>query len=194
MLIVFEGIDGCGKGTQIEMLKKELSAAVFKYPTNKTPELNAFLEKRMELDQRDVFNLFLKDIKNEQNEVKEALKKGIVILDRYVLSTIAYEKDGVSYSESKSIVLNMNFLKPDLILLMDMDPKISQERKKKQKLLDRYEADVTYLEKVRKNFLELAKERFLTPIWHKIDASQSVSDVHQQIMDVVKAELNKNKC
>ncbi|MFA6530803.1 MAG: dTMP kinase [Candidatus Micrarchaeia archaeon] len=196
MLIVFEGIDGCGKGTQIELLKKELGGTleIFKYPTNKTPELNEFLEKKKEFDQREVFHLFLKDIMNEQDEVREKLKAGIVVLDRYVLSTAAYEKDGISSSEAKKIISGMGFLKPDLVILMDMDPKVSQERKRKQKSLDRYEADVKYLENVRKNFLELAKERFLTPNWHIIDASQSVSVVHQKIMDVVKSELSRFRC
>lgn len=195
MLIVFEGIDGCGKGTQIELLKDKLgeSLFVFKYPTNKTPELNEFLEKKKELDQKEVFHLFLKDIMNEQAEVREKLKNGLVILDRYVLSTAAYEKDGISGPEAKKIISGMGFLKPDLVILMDMDPKVSQERKRKQKALDRYEADAKYLERVRANFLALAKERFLTPNWHIIDASQSISGVHQQIMDILNAEM-KGKC
>lgn len=196
MLILFEGIDGCGKGTQIELLKKTLgeTTLVFKYPTSKTPELNDFLEKKKEFDEREVFHLFLKDIKNEQNEVREAMKKGIVILDRYVLSTIAYEKDGMSWEEAKKTVTTMEFIKPDLVLLLDMDPLISQERKRKQKQLDRYEADVNYLSKVRKNFQKLAEERFLTPNWHIVDASQSLSGVHKQIMDVINAEMKRNRC
>jgi dTMP kinase len=187
MLIVIEGGDGCGKGTQIELLKKELDCVVFKYPTSKTPELNEFLEKKKEFDQREVFYLFLKDIKNEQEEIRRAIASGkTVILDRYVLSTIAYEKDGISFDEAKDIVLGVDFIKPDLVILMDIDPKVSQERKKKQKTLDRYEADMRYLEKVRENFLKLFKERFLTTNWHKIDANNSVSTVHEQIMVSIK--------
>jgi dTMP kinase len=196
MLILFEGIDGCGKGTQIELLKKVLgeAATIFKYPTAKTPELNDFLEKKKEMNQREVFHLFLKDIKNEQDEVRVALGKGIVILDRYVLSTIAYEKDGVHWEEAKKIVTGMNFLKPDLVILMDMDPHVSQERKRRQKQLDRYEADIEYLSKVRENFVKLAEERFLTPNWHIVDASQSPSGVHKQIMDIVNGEMKKFRC
>jgi len=187
MLILIEGGDGCGKGTQVELLKKELDCVVFKYPTSKTPELNEFLEKKKEFDQREVFHLFLKDIKNEQEEIKRAIASGkTVVLDRYVLSTIAYEKDGISFEEAKKIVSEMDFVKPDLVIFMDIDPKISQERKKKQKSLDRYEADMEYLSKVRENFLKLYKERFLTTNWHRIDANNSVSTVHEQIIKVIK--------
>ncbi len=190
MLIVFEGIDGCGKGTQIELLAKALRVngpvRVFKYPTSKTPELNDFLEKKREFDQREIFHLFLKDIMNEQSEVRIAASAGVVILDRYVLSTIAYEKDGVSSDEARKIVSGMDFIKPDLVVLMDIDPLVCQERKRKQKSLDRYEADVKYLAKVRMNFLKLQEERFLTPNWYKIDASQDIQSVHEDIVKLIK--------
>ncbi len=187
MLILIEGGDGCGKGTQVELLKKEMDCVVFKYPTSKTPELNEFLEKKKEFDQREVFYLFLKDIMNEQEEVRRAIASGkTVILDRYVLSTIAYEKDGISFDEAKDVVSGMDFIKPDLVILMDIDPTISQERKRKQKSLDRYEADVKYLGKVRENFLRLHNERFLADGWHIIDANQEIAKIHEEIIKIIK--------
>lgn len=187
MLILIEGIDGCGKGTQIDLLRKELDCVVFKYPTDKTPELNEFLEKKKEFDQREVFYLFLKDIKNEQEELKKALNSGkTVVLDRYVLSTIAYEKDGIGFDEAKDIVLGMGFVKPDLIILMDMDPKVSQERKRKQKSLDRYEADMKYLGSVRENFMKLKNEMFFSKNWYLIDAKQEINKIHEEIIKIIK--------
>ena len=185
-LYVLCGIDGAGKSNQIELLKFKLDFLLFKYPTSKTPELNDYLEKKIEMDEHELFHLFLKDIMAEQQEVRNALENGkTVILDRYVFSTIAYEKKGVSYEEGKNIIERMGFLKPDKVFLLDIVPELSQERKRKQKSLDRYESDLAYLGKVRSNFHRLYYERFLCRDWYLIDGSKDKETVHSQIMNVL---------
>lgn len=188
MLIVFEGIDGCGKETQIKLLREKTpDAVVFKYPTKKFQMLNDYLEKKLELAPKSLFLLFLSDISNEQKKVKEALDAGkTVILDRYVFSTISYELAEMHFPQAKKIVEGLGFLKPDTVLLLDITPEVSQERKSKQKQLDRYEENKEYLGMVRENFLRLYEERFLTSNWHKVDASKSVEEVHAQIMRALK--------
>lgn len=188
MLIVFEGIDGCGKETQIKLLKEKYSeAVVFKYPTKKFQMLNDYLERKLELAPKSLFLLFLSDIANEQKKVKEALDAGkTVILDRYVFSTISYELAEMHFPQAKKIVEGLGFLKPDAVILLDITPDVSQERKKKQKELDRYEENKEYLRMVRENFLRLYEERFLTANWHKIDASKTVEEVHAQVMRALK--------
>ncbi len=186
MLIVVEGVDGCGKSTQIELLKEKLDAVVFKYPTRKYPILNDFLEKKVSLDPKALFLLFLADIADDQANVKKALDEGRnVILDRYVFSTLAYEVDGITPRSGGRIVDAVGYLKPDKVLLLDIDSKTSQERKSAQKELDRYEENAAYLEKVRLNFLALAEERFLTPSWHTIDATKDVESIHSEIMKLL---------
>ena len=185
MLIVLEGLDGTGKGTQIKLLQEKLDAQVFKYPTAKTPEINAYLEKKMEIGRKELFHLFLKDIMAEQDEIRKK-RNSNAILDRYVFSTIAYEEDAYGYEEEKQIITKMNFIKPDLVLLLDIEPKTAQTRKKMQKELDRYEEDLRYMEGVRERFLKMYEDRFLTPNWHKIDANVSIEKVHRQILDVLK--------
>lgn len=185
-LYVVEGVDGAGKSIQIELLKFKLDFLLFKYPTRKTPELNDYLEKKIEMDEHELFHLFLKDIMAEQQEIRKALEDGkTVILDRYVFSTVAYEKKGVSYEEGKKIIENMNFLKPDKVFLLDIVPELSQERKRKQKSLDRYESDLAYLGKVRSNFHRLYYEKFLCNNWYLIDGSKDKETVHQQIMKIL---------
>ena len=121
----------------------------------------------------------------EQEQVRAALNsKKFVILDRYVFSTIAYETiGGYDYENGKQAVAKMNFIVPHAVLLLDIPSSVSQERKRKQKQLDRYEENAEYLEKVRERFLQLAKDKFLTPNWHKVDATMSISDVHREIME-----------
>ncbi len=185
---MLEGIDGCGKETQIRLLKEKFSnPVVFKYPTKSFQMLNDYLEKKVDLAPKSLFLLFLADIANEQKKVKEAADAGkLVILDRYVFSPIAYEVNEFLYPQAKKIVDGMGFLKPDAVLLLDITPEVSQERKMKQKQLDRYEENRDYLRQVRDNFIRLEEEKFLTPNWHKIDATKTVEDVHSKIMRALK--------
>jgi len=186
MIICFEGGDGVGKSIQIELLKKELNAELFKYPTKNTPELYAYLEKKIEMDEKQLFHLFLKDIMNEQSKIKKAKLEKEIILDRYIFSTLAYEKKGISYEQGKKIIKKMNFIIPDKVILLDIPVEISQKRKLTQKNLDRYESNKIYLEKVRTNFLKLYKEKFLTKNWYLIDGNQSIEEIHQEIMKIIK--------
>jgi len=184
MLIAIEGIDGCGKGTQIELLRTSFpDCVVFKYPTRGFSMLNDYLEKKVELDPKSLFLLFLSDIANEQRKVRAALDEGkLVILDRYVFSTIAYELDDIAYEHGKRIVENVGFIRPDKVLLLDVPSEVSHQRKKFQKALDRYESDIAYLEKVRSNFVHLYEDRFLCKEWVKIDATKTVDEVHSMMM------------
>ncbi|MEK6982199.1 MAG: dTMP kinase [Candidatus Micrarchaeota archaeon] len=186
MLIVIEGLDGCGKGTQIELLKQKFpELVVFKYPTRKFSILNDYLEKRIELDRKALFLLFLADIAEEQKKIAELLKQGkIVLLDRYVFSTISYEFDAFTYEQAKRLVESAKFLKPDKVILLDIDGKTSHERKSKQKQLDRYEENVKYLEEVRGHFLNLANDKLLCKNWIKIDASKSIEIVQKQLLEL----------
>ncbi|HSB47643.1 MAG TPA: dTMP kinase [Candidatus Bilamarchaeum sp.] len=188
MLVVFEGIDGSGKETQIRLALAALSkagkkAAVIKYPTRHYAMLNDFLEKKVSIEPKALFLLFLADIAEDQKSVKKALSENdVVILDRYVFSTISYEVNSIDYSRGKGIVTSVGYAVPDKVILLDIDSATSQARKKKQKELDRYEENAAYLERVRANFLKLAEERFLTPNWHKVDATKSIDGVHAEVM------------
>ena len=187
MFVLIEGCDAAGKGTQIELLQKQFECRVFKYPTHTFSILNDYLEKKVELDRKSLFLLFLADIGNEQEKLKAALQDyEYVFVDRYVFSTIAYELNGITYEQAKKIVGDIGFAVPDKIILLDIDSKTAQMRKAKQKKLDRYEENLKYLESVRNNFLKLYGERFLASDWHKIDATKSVEQVHKDILNVLK--------
>ncbi len=182
MLVVLEGPDGGGKTTLCAHLARK-GAKTFKYPTKKFSILTDYLEGRVSLSPKSLFLLFLADIADEQR----LLEGDFVLLDRYVFSTIAYEVDGISYEEGKQIVEAVGFKKPDLVILLDVPPEVSLERKRKQKALDRYEKDTNYLEKVRANFLSLYKERFLTPNWHKINATKPWEEVVEEVERVLRS-------
>lgn len=188
MLVVIEGIDGCGKDTQINLLREKYpDAIIFKYPTKKFQMLNDYLEKKLELAPKSLFLLFLADISNEQKKIREALDEGkCVILDRYVFSTISYEVNEFLFPQAKKIVEGIGFIKPDKVILLDITPEVSQERKAKQKKLDRYEENLEYLRQVRENFIRLSEEQFLCRDWVRIDASKPVEDVQKAIDKAIK--------
>ena len=185
-LIIFEGLDASGKGTQIDLLRSKFNCTVFKYPTHSFSILDAYLNKKIEIDRKALFLLFLADIANEQQKLSVALAHyEYVFVDRYVFSTIAYELDSITYQKAKKIVSEIDFIKPDKVVLLDIDSKTAQTRKVKQKKLDRYEENATYLESVRKNFLKLYEDKFLAE-WHKVDAMRSVDEIHKDILNVLK--------
>ncbi len=185
-LIVFEGIDGCGKETQIRLLKESMEFSVYKYPTDNFQMLSDYLERKTTLEPKSLFLLFLADIAEQQKLIEDELKEGkTVILDRYVFSTIAYELGAIGYGNAKNIIEKTGFLKPDKVLLLDIPPSVSQERKKRQKELDRYEENAEYLEKVRKNFIKLQEENFMAGKWYKIDASKDISTINKEILGII---------
>ncbi len=183
MLIVFEGLDGCGKETQIALLKQKFDFQVFKYPTRNFGILNDFLERKVHLSSKSLFFLFLADIANEQEKLKQS---EFTILDRYVFSTIAYEVNGIDYENGKRIVEAGKFIRPDIVIYLDINADISQERKSKQKQLDRYEKNKNYLSYVRTNYLKLYKDKFLTDNWCLVDASKNIEEVHTQILNCLR--------
>lgn len=183
MLIVIEGADGCGKNTQIDLLRKKLEFEFFKYPTKNFPIIEDYLEGRVTLHPKSLFLLFLADIAEEQAKLKKAVASGKpVIVDRYIFSTIAYELGAIGYEDSKEIINKIGFLAPDKVVLLDVDPEVAQERKRKQKSLDRYESDLNYQKKVRKDFLSLYEEKYLAKEWIKIDVSGSIEEVQETFL------------
>ncbi len=185
MFIVIEAIDGAGKDTQIDLLKKSINFSYFKYPTPGNKRLRAYLEKKEDINGSELVDLFLDDIYAEQDKVATAIKDGLTISDRYIFSTIAYESHLVDFDDIKKRVEFHGFIKPDLVILLDIPAIVAQQRKAKQKMLDRYEENISYLENVRKKFLRLYEERYFAKKWVKIDASLSIEQVQKDILNLL---------
>ncbi len=187
-LICFEGIDGSGKGSQIEKLRKKLhSPVIISYPDKNSvigKLISEFLRKKLRLSPPNQFFLYASDIFKDQETIKGELEKGkTVILDRYALSTLAYQDaSGFPMDKGLAIVKELDFLEPDLTILLDIDPEISVERKKKQNSsrLERFEK-ARFLRKVRKNYLLLAKKKALSKKWLVIDGSKGKDEIARRI-------------
>ncbi|VVC02646.1 Thymidylate kinase [Candidatus Burarchaeum australiense] len=191
MLIVFEGIDGSGKATQIKRLLAHLKlrgrkAALLAYPDMNGPlgrTIGALLHGELELGAEAQFFLFLADIARDQARLREALKSNdVVILDRYCFSTVAYQTcKGMDGKKASKLVEETRLMQPDLAILLDIDPEVSSARKQAERELDAFEADIKFQECVRSSFKSLAKRKFMARRWGVVDAAGEPDEVFARV-------------
>ncbi|WP_234572173.1 dTMP kinase [Rhodohalobacter sp. 614A] len=196
MLISFEGIDGCGKSTQIKLLKEYFDQKGIKYSVFREPGGTEISERIRSLllhetdEMHPITELLLFSAARSQLIQEKVLpllqKNEIVILDRFYDSTTAYQGYGRKSAELKSIhVLNQlatHHTKPDLTFYLKIDPK-EAERRTSGNRKDRMEnAGYQFFVDVSKGYDELAnnEERI-----HSIDAMQSEVEVHAQIVSII---------
>jgi len=158
-LIVIEGIDGAGKTTLSNLLAERLvelgyDAIVTHEPF--TDEIKMLLENVGWKDPLVLTFLFSADRAIHVNWLRDA-GKGIIIMDRYYYSTMAYQAAlglDLKWLETVSSV----FPKPDLVLLIDLPVEVALMRlSRKRDSLDFKEKRET-LSKVRENYLSLARK------------------------------------
>lgn len=200
MLISFEGIDGCGKSTQIDLLKKYFETKRIEYSVFREPggtEISERIRSLLlhETDEMDpVTELLLFSAARSQLIQEKVLPllhaEKIVILDRFYDSTTAYQGYGRQSVDLESIhVLNQlatHDTKPDITFYLKIDPK-EAEKRTDGNLKDRMEnAGSKFFSKVSKGYDELAaKEERI----HSIDATLSPIQMHSQIVKIIERSL-----
>ena len=169
IFICIEGLDGSGKSTQAKLLTKKLNK---KFPTVYTAEpsqgkIGKFIrqyclyeEKRLPTEAEAL--LFAADrIEHIENEVKPALDEGkIVICDRYVYSSLAYQGSaGLSLDWIKTI--NARALQPDFSIFIDVTPERVLERlQRKKSVMETLETQ----QKVREVYLKFVEKGELVKV------------------------------
>jgi dTMP kinase len=190
LLIVFEGIDGCGKSTQAEILSKKLQRKGIAVLTLREPssgnwgtKIRELAREKGSISAKKELELFLKDRKeNISQNILPALKSGkIVILDRYYYSTLAYQgAKGIPLEEIRA--RHRNFLvKPDICFLLDIPVSLGLRRIKDRPVIYHLFEDRDYLKKVRKIFLALNDPEIVI-----IDGRQPVRKISQKIWATLK--------
>lgn len=195
LFITFEGADGCGKTTQIELLNKYLLNKGYETLLTREPGAKGLGVKLREIllnyDGEVSPNcesfLFLADrAQHVDCIIKPALKEGKIILcDRHTDSTVAYQGYGRGLDLDKIHLLNnyaTSGLKPDLTIVFDVDVETSMQRVGKEK--DRMEsAGVEFFNKVRNGYLEISKQE---PNRVKvINSSDTIENIHKQVVELV---------
>ncbi len=199
LFITFEGADGCGKTTQINLLKDYLEKEGYDVILTREPGAKGLGEKVREIllnydgvvsDRCESF-LFLADrAQNIDIIVNPAVAAGkIVLCDRHIDSTVAYQGYGRGLDIDRIKMLNSlatNFKKPDLTIVFDIDVETSMQRVGKDK--DRMEsAGVDFHNRVRDGYLKIAKEE---PERIKvINSVQPIEKVFEELLEIVKKYL-----
>ncbi len=190
--ITFEGIDGSGKTTQIELLKKELQKNNHTVIQTRQPggtELSKEIRKILlnkehsPVPMTELF-LFMADrVQHIEKLIKPALLQGKIILcDRYTDSTIAYQGYGRDIDLSTLETLNKiatNGLMPGLTFLIDIPPNISSGRLDKT-LNDRFDSETaSFMNKTRVGYLKIGEQN---PKRIKvIDGSKPIDEIATEI-------------
>lgn len=195
LFITFEGPDGCGKTTQMNLLAQYFEKKGKKVVLTREPGGKGLGEKVREIllnydgevsDRCESF-LFLADrAQNIDIIVKPAVKQGeIVLCDRHIDSTVAYQGYGRGLDINEINMLNnlaTGGKKPDLTLVFDVDVETSMKRVGKEK--DRMEsAGIEFHNRVRNGYLELATQE---PDRIKVlDATKTIEEIHEKVIEII---------
>ena len=198
MFITFEGIDGVGKSTQLDLLQqwlegrgREVIRTLEPGGTELGKEIrHLLLHRKGDVAARAEALLYAADRAHHvATKIRPALAEGKVVLsDRYFDSSVAYQGAAreLDVDEVRNISLwAVDNLIPDLTVLLDLDAEAAiQRRNKTGTEPDRLEREkVDFFVRARAQYLELAKEpRFLV-----VDANLSIDEIQRQIRERVTA-------
>jgi dTMP kinase len=192
VFITFEGIDGVGKSTQLDLLQswlegrgREVLRTLEPGGTELGQEIrHLLLHRKGDVAARAEALLYAADRAHHvATKIRPALASGKVVLsDRYFDSSVAYQGAAreLDVNEVRNISLwAVDNLIPDLTVLLDLDAHAAILRRNKTGTEpDRLEREkVDFFERARSQYLELAKEsRFLV-----VDATLSIDEIQDQI-------------
>jgi dTMP kinase len=199
VFITFEGGDGVGKSTQVDALDSWLQANGYNVVRTREPggtvlgeQLRGLLLHGDDVDPRAEALMYAADRAHHiATVVRPALAQGaVVIQDRYIDSSVAYQGAGRVLDADEIAAISdwaTEGLMPDLTVLLDLDPRLGQQRRQQaQRRDDRLEREASvFHERVREGFLLQARkhpERYLV-----LDATQDPTTLEQQICDEVKS-------
>ena len=205
--IVFEGVEGCGKSYQSKKLINNLKKIGVNSILTREPGGTRGGESIRTLILKDYFNRGKKEkfdkytdtllylaARNEHiiNKIKPALKKNkVVICDRFIDSTIAYQVYG---KRVKKIFIDnihryiLQGIKPHLTFILKVSPKSSRDRLKKRKTSNRYDNFAqSFYTKAQKSFLKIAKNK---KNYFVLDSSYNNINLENKIFEITKKYLN----
>ena len=204
--IVFEGVEGCGKSYQCKKLKKNLEKKGIKSVLTREPGGTNSAESIRKLILKDYFfknksekfdkytdTLLYLGARNEhiKNKIKPALKKKkIIICDRFIDSTLAYQVYGKKVNRSFIDHIHkfiLQGIKPDITFVLKVTPKVSKQRLKKRKTKNRYDKfPQVFYSKVQNFFLRIAENK---KNYFVLNSSINDSSLEKKILQIICKKL-----
>ncbi len=171
-IIVFEGIEGSGKSLHIKNLENYLKKKKIKYLKFREPGGSKNSEKLRKLilnknsnfnKKTDLFLYMAARNENYQSIIKKNYKKRIILIDRFVDSTFAYQHYGMGINKKIINILNRYILKninPDFTFLNIVSMKNLKSRLKKRSKKNRYDNfKINFYKEVQKGYLQMSKSK-----------------------------------
>ena len=194
-LIIFEGIDGSGKTTQINNVIKYLKKKNKKFIKLREPggsknsEIlrNLILKKNNKFDKyTDLLLYIAARNENIKNIISKNYKKKIILIDRYIYSTIAYQCFGMGINKNFVKIINNYIVKkyiPTHVFLHIVNEKNLMKRIKSRSKNNRYDYFKSkFYSKVQKGFLKLLKNKKNVSI---IDSNKSIKENRSIILNKI---------
>ena len=209
LFIVFEGIEGCGKSYQSKKLYKSIKKKGFSVILTREPGGTKSAEKIRDLILKDYFSKTSKEkfhkytdtllylaARNEhiQNKIgKYISKKIIIICDRFIDSTLAYQVYGKGVDKKFVDLIHKKILgklKPDITFLLKVKIGKALERLKKRKKKNRYDKfSKNFYIKAQKSFIKIAKKNKNSHV--VLNSSLDNHELEDQILNIVLKKLRK---
>ncbi len=199
LFITLEGSEGAGKSTQIALIRKYLEELGRKVVTVREPGGTPIAEDIRKLlktprtdesmcDTTELLLMYAARAQLVNTFILPKLNEGVdVICDRHDLSTVAYQGGGRGMNMEhinavRKVVLGD--FRPDLTILLDIEPTLGMRRVRSRGQLDRFEqSDMSFFERVRNTYLDYAKKH--DDFVKVIDASLSLDEVSAQVKAVL---------
>lgn len=191
-IIVLEGIDKAGKGTQCKLLQNDIMKAglnckILDFPDYSTPigkEIRLFLDGKRAYS-REVQHMLLSINRWEKKaEIEKMIQNGtIIIMDRYYQSNIVY---GLSNGLDLNWLINLDKGLPqeDIVIILEIDPGTSYKRVNHNR--DLFEKNLEFLSNVKQNYQKLSQ----VYNWKIINGEETVEKIHIKTSSLVKEKLN----
>jgi len=193
-LLAFEGLDGCGKSTQVAALARALEQAGHEVIATREPSdgpagrrIRSMARSGQRVAPEEELHWFVEDRRAHVTEViRPGLASGrLVLTDRYYLSTVAYQ--GARGHDAATILADSEaeFPIPDLAILLEIEPEIALERVgDRGEPLDMAFEQREFLERVAANYRALDR-----PYLARVDARGSEDKVHADVVSCVRDHL-----
>ncbi|GMO41780.1 MAG: dTMP kinase [Termitinemataceae bacterium] len=196
---VFEGCDGAGTTTQLDLLKKRFksdTSVSFTATCEPTGSeigklIRHYLSGKIKAHHDSLAFLFAAD-RNEHlfgNEgiVNKTQNGSLVVCDRYVLSSLVYQ--GLVCGEELPAKLNENFPVPQVLIFFDIDSVAAEKRMKDRASKEIFEF-LEFQQKARSRYKELLnKFKQAGSAVYIIDASKSIKAIEQEVWDIISKQI-----
>lgn len=207
-LITLEGADGSGKSTCRDYIAEVIESYGIEVVRTREPGGTPFAEEIRELLLRpraeevsvlaEMMLFWAARAQHLRQVIMPAIERGaVVVCDRFVDSTFAYQVAGRGFSRETTeqlLTMVLGSFRPDLVIVLDVDPLVGMERAGRRGMLDRFEAQhLSFFDAVRHELLERAEAN--PARYRVVDANQELKAVKTDLVRIVREVFSsKSTC